>query len=184
MNSSNIWRWAAEESPGSSGKAVPAFRVWNLLAQKSLPTCLFVMALVKRSILDTHLFKTKLPTSSNAAKDKVFFLCSWKCWFLTHARCQCSLLLWTCCRPSTETLMVIVMFLVMKSNDRSIQSATLKHRAAQFCYSSLTQVSIKFREILEKQQCTNLEVIFFLAAAAIWYFIYAWKHVGKYFLCV
>lgn len=63
--------------------------------------------------------------------------------------------------------MVIIMFLVTKNDDRSIQIATLKQRVVQLCYSSLTQVSIRFREVLENQQCTNLEVIFWLLSSDI-----------------
>jgi len=54
------------------------------------------------------------------------------------------------------------MFPIIKNDDGSTQIATLKHRVAQLCYSSPTQVSFKFREVPEKQQCTNLKVIFWL----------------------
>lgn len=142
-------------------------RLCNLLAQQSLPICLFLMALVKRNILYTHIFKSELPNSLNAAKYQVFFLAPRECLFLTHAMCQCSVLLLTCYRSSTGTPMVIIMFLVTKNDDRSIQIATLKQRVVQLCYSSLTQVSIRFREVLENQQCTNLEVIFWLLSSDI-----------------
>lgn len=142
-------------------------RLCNPLAQQSLPICLFLMALVKRNIIYTHISKSELPNSLNAAKYQVFFLSPRECLFLTHTMCQCSLLLLTCYRSSTGTPMVIIMFLVTKNDDRSIQIATLKQRVVQLCYSSLTQVSIRFREVLENQQCTNLEVIFWLLSSDI-----------------
>lgn len=153
---------ATAEKESASQAGASTHRLHNLLAQQSLPICLFLMALVKRNILYTHIFKNKLPNPLNAWKLQVFLLSPRECLFLTRAMCQCSLLLLTCYRSSTETPMAITMFLVIKNDDRSIQIATLKHRVAQLCYSSLTQVSIRFREVLENQQCTNLKVIFWL----------------------
>lgn len=125
------------------------------------------MALVKRNILYTHIFKNDLPNSLNAAKYQDFFLSPREYLFLTRTMCQHSLLLLTCYRSSTETPMVIIVFLVIKNDYRSTQIATSKHRETQLCYSSLTQVSIKFREVLKNEQCTNLEVIFWLQSSDI-----------------
>lgn len=96
------------------------YRLCNLLAQKSLPVYLFLMALVKMNNLYLHIFINLLPNSFNSSKCHIFFYLQGNTW-VWPTLCQYSLLLFTCYRTSTETSMVIITFLVIKNNERSTQ---------------------------------------------------------------